>query len=161
MFVKAIKAFFLLGSVLLCFAPMSVGAEVVDEAEIDIRTREISKTLRCAVCQTESIWESNAELARQMRQVVRDRIAEGQSNQEILDYFHSRYGDYILLEPRKTGLNWVIWGGPFLLLGIGAVVLYRTVSRWVAQSPPSTEEIPPLDEESRQRIERELRSQNQ
>ncbi|HET6369974.1 MAG TPA: cytochrome c-type biogenesis protein [Nitrospiria bacterium] len=144
----------------LLLADSSTRAEVVDEQTIDIRTREIAKTLRCTVCQTESIWESGAELAREMRAVIRERVAQGESDDEIRAYFLSRYGDYILLEPRKRGLNWLIWAGPFLLLAGGGIVLLRTINRWVAQTPSlsSSEESAPLDEHSRQRIDKELRS---
>jgi len=134
-------------------------AATVDEQTIDIRTREIAKTLRCTVCQTESIWESGADLARQMREVIRERVAQGQSDEEIRAYFLSRYGDYILLEPRRRGVNWLIWAGPFLLLLLGGMGLLKTLRRWVSETPVSpAEPLPPLDEPSRQRIERELRS---
>ena len=144
-------AFILLGA--LTFAA------TVDEQTIDIRTREIAKTLRCTVCQTESVWESGADLARQMREVIRERVAQGQSDDEIRAYFLSRYGDYILLEPRRRGLNWLLWGGPFLLLLLGGMGLLKTLMRWVSQTPPAPPEpLPPLDGPSRERIERELRS---
>lgn len=134
-------------------------ADTVEEQILDIKTREIAKTLRCAVCQTESVWESNAELARQMRQVIRERLAQGESAEEIRNYFLSRYGDYILLEPRKSGVNWLLWVGPFVLLGIGGVLLYRTLGRWVAQTALiKPEETLPIDALHRQRIDQELHS---
>ncbi|MGH7273370.1 MAG: cytochrome c-type biogenesis protein [Nitrospiria bacterium] len=142
------------------FTPSSFSmAETVDEQLLDIKTREIAKTLRCTVCQSESVWESNAELARQMRQLIRERLSQGQSAEEIRAYFLSRYGDYILLEPRKSGMNWLLWIGPFVLLGIGGVLLYRTLGRWVAQTASvKPEETLPIDDLHRQRIEQELRS---
>ncbi len=146
---------------LLALSALSVAtAATVDEQELDRQTREIAKTLRCAICQTESVWESNAELARQMRQVIRERLAQGQSPDEIRAYFLSRYGDYILLEPRKSGWNWLLWAGPFVLLLIGAVLLYRTLGRWVRQSTSMRTEdaLPPIDDLQRLRIEQELRS---
>ena len=91
-------------------------AKVVDETEIDQKVREIAKTLRCTVCQTENIWESGAPLAHQMREAVRERVVQGQSAEQIRAYFHSRYGDYIMMEPPKQGINWLIWLAPFLLL---------------------------------------------
>jgi cytochrome c-type biogenesis protein CcmH len=143
----------------LLLSPSFSIAETTNEELLDTQTREIAKTLRCAVCQSESVWESNAELARQMRQLIRERLAQGQSSGEIRAYFLSRYGDYILMEPRKTGLNWVLWVGPFILLGIGALLLYRTVSRWVAQtSSIKPEDSSPIDELHRQRIDQELHS---
>lgn len=131
-------------------------AATIDETDVDVKTREIAKTLRCTVCQTENIWESGAPLAQQMRDVVRERVKQGQSAEEIRAYFLSRYGDYILMQPPKRGMNWLIWAGPFALLLIGGVLLYREMSRWVTHRPAvPSEPLPPLDEESRRRLERE------
>lgn len=139
--------------------PLSLSwATSVDEQELDMQVREVAKTLRCAVCQSESVWESNAELARQMRQLIRERLEQGQSPEEIKAYFLSRYGDYILMEPQKSGLNWVLWVGPFVLLGIGGMLLYRTLTRWVTQSASTPEETPVMNDLQRRRIEQELRS---
>src|SRR3990172_7345323 len=93
-----ITAFFL-----LIVLPAIATAETINEQAIDIRTREIAKTLRCTVCQSESIFESQAPLAKQMREVIRERVALGQSDDEIRAYFLSRYGDYILMQPRIRG----------------------------------------------------------
>ncbi|HXC61407.1 MAG TPA: cytochrome c-type biogenesis protein [Nitrospiria bacterium] len=153
------KRFLIIAVLFMIAAPAVAAAGTVDEQTIDIRTREIAKTLRCTVCQSESVFESQAPLAQQMRGVIRERVAQGQSDEEIRAYFLSRYGDYILMEPRRTGMNWLIWAGPFLLLFIGGLFLYRTLARWAAQTasaPP--EDLPPLDDISRQRIDRELRS---
>ena len=142
--------------ILLCFVSLPDGlAKVVDETEIDQQVREIAKTLRCTVCQTENIWESGAPLAHQMREAVRERVMQGQSAEEIRAYFHSRYGDYIMMEPPKQGINWLIWLAPFLLLFGGGALLWREVKGWVTRTPPS-QPLPALDEASRRRIEREL-----
>ena len=143
-------------AVLLCFVFPGAGlAKVVDETEIDQQVREIAKTLRCTVCQTENIWESGAPLAHQMREAVRERVIQGQSAEEIREYFHSRYGDYIMMEPPKQGVNWLIWLAPFLLLLGGGILLWREVKGWVTRTPAS-QPPPALDEASRRRIEREL-----
>lgn len=143
----------------LCAFLSVSAAETRDEDVLQRRIKEVAKTLRCTVCQSESVWESNAELAAQMRGVIRERLLKGESPDEIRAYFLSRYGDYILLEPRKRGLNWLLWGGPFLLLVMGGSLLYRTLRRWVSQTVLSLpEELPPIDERSRQRIEQELLS---
>ena len=132
-------------------------AAIVDETEIDEKVREIAKTLRCTVCQTENIWESGAPLAHQMRDAVRERVIQGQSAEEIRAYFHSRYGDYIMMEPPKHGLNWLVWAGPFVLLLFGGIMLYRELGRWVSGTPAPPPETPaPLDEEARRRIKQEL-----
>ena len=151
------RTFFLtcLSFFILWLSPLQ--ASTIDETEVDIKTREIAKTLRCTVCQTENIWESGAPLAKQMRDVVRERVTQGQSAEEIRAYFLSRYGDYILMEPPKRGVNWLIWGAPFLLLLGGGILLYRELRRWVAHtSNPTTDTPPPLTDEARRRLEREL-----
>ena len=142
--------------IFLCVVSPDAGtAKVVDETEIDQKVREIAKTLRCTVCQTENIWESGAPLAHQMREAIRERVMQGQSAEEIRAYFHSRYGNYIMMEPPKQGINWVIWLAPFLLLFGGGALLWREVKGWVMKTPaPGTP--PTLDETSRRRIEREL-----
>lgn len=144
---------------LLIISPSFLGAITVEEKELELRLREVAKKLRCTVCQNESIWESNAELARQMKGIIRERLEQGQSPQEIENYFLSRYGDYILLKPQKRGLNWLLWAGPFVLLFLGGFLLYRTLGRWVRESQQGrSDAIPPIDESSRKRIDQELRS---
>lgn len=142
---------------LILFTSLST-AQTLNEDQLQQRVREVSKTLRCAVCQSESVWESNAELAIQMRDIVRERLIQGESPDQIRAYFVSRYGDYILLKPRAFGLNLLLWGGPFLLLIIGGTFLFRTLRKWVAETAPaSPEELSPIDEKSRRRIEQEIR----
>ncbi len=132
-------------------------AAVVDETKVDEQVREIAKTLRCTVCQTENIWESGAPLAHQMRDAVRERVIQGQTPDQIRAYFHSRYGDYIMMEPPKHGLNWLVWAGPFLLLLLGGLMLYRELGKWVSGTPAPPPETPePLDEKARRRIKQEL-----
>lgn len=144
-------------AVALALASLSTAvAATVEESELDVRTREVAKTLRCTVCQTENIWESGSPFARQVRENIRERLAQGQSPEEIRSYFLSRYGDYILMQPPTRGVNWLVWVGPFILLLVGGALLYRTLTRWVAATAlPAVE---PLDEEARRRIERALRS---
>ena len=137
----------------------SIFAATVEEEEIELQMRAIAKTLRCTVCQNESIWESQAPLAQQMRDLVRERLIQGETPDEIRAYFQSRYGDYILLAPRKKGLNWLLWAGPFVLLIVGGGVLYRMVSRWVTMGGEKRQEPPPpVDDRLRKRIEEELQS---
>ncbi len=127
------------------------------------KLREVSRTLRCAVCQSETIWESNATLAIQMRDIVMERLIAGESPDEIRAYFVSRYGDYIVFKPRFRGLNLLLWGGPFILLSIGGFMLFRNLRKWTRPSPKADigaddEDLRPIDEKQRKRIEEELRS---
>ncbi len=144
---------------ILLLLPASGLAEEVGETELDVQVREIAKTLRCTVCQTENIWESGAPLAKQMRDAIRERLKLGQTEPEIRAYFLSRYGDYILMEPPKHGVNWLIWVAPFVLLLVGGFFLYKEVTHWVKDRPaPPSQPVTPLDEQARKRLERELDS---
>lgn len=152
------KRFIFIPLFLILFTSLST-AETLNEDQLQERVKQVSKTLRCAVCQSESVWESNAELAIQMRDIIRERLIQGESPDQIRAYFVSRYGDFILLKPRAFGLNLLLWGGPFLLLAIGGTFLFRTLRKWVAETAPaSPEELSPIDEKSRRRIEQEIRA---
>ncbi len=155
------KSFVLILFFLIAFSGVSF-AEPQDDEVLQGRIKEVSKTLRCAVCQSESVWESNATLAIQMRKIVRERLIAGESPEEIRAYFVGRYGDYILLKPRVRGLNRLLWFGPFILLSFGGFFLYKTLRRW-ASKPARTEPVAfsPIDDAHRRRIEEELRSYNE
>ena len=100
--------------------------EILDDPVLETRAREISKGLRCLVCQNESIDESHASLARDLRILVRERLVAGDSDTQVVDFIVERYGEYVLLQPRVTGSNWLLWGaGPLmLLLAGGAGIAY-------------------------------------
>lgn len=100
--------------------------EVLDDPVLEDRARELSKGLRCVVCQNESIDESNADLARELRLVVRERLVAGDSDEQVLDYLVARYGEFVLLKPRTDGWNLILWlSGPALfLLALGVGVVY-------------------------------------
>ncbi|MEO1305706.1 MAG: cytochrome c-type biogenesis protein [Pseudomonadota bacterium] len=88
---------------------------------VDTRTEAISKTLRCVVCQNQSIYDSNAPLAEDMRRLVRKRVEAGDSDDQVRDYLRDRYGDYVLMTP-PFQLNTVfLWIGPLILFGLGAL----------------------------------------
>ncbi|NQU57319.1 MAG: cytochrome c-type biogenesis protein CcmH [Rhodospirillales bacterium] len=103
-------------------------SEILDDPVLEQRAREISKGLRCVVCQNQSIDDSNADLARDMRVLVRERLVAGDSNQQVLDYMVSRYGDFVLLKPPFKLTTYALWFGPLLIVGLGifvVVVFYR------------------------------------
>jgi cytochrome c-type biogenesis protein CcmH len=97
--------------------------EVLDDPVLENRARILSKELRCMVCQNQSIDDSNAELARDLRVLVRDRLVAGDSDEAVLDYVVSRYGEFVLLKPRFTVQTLMLWGGPALILLIGGVTM--------------------------------------
>lgn len=145
---------------LFLFSSMAIAVPLTED-QIQIKVREISKTLRCAVCQSESVWESNAELALQMRAIVRERVIAGESGDEIRAYFISRYGDFIVLKPRVRGINQVIWFGPFILLGVAGFLIYRRIQSWIAERTPiAPSEIAPIDDAGREKIAKALQSYN-
>jgi len=104
-------------------APAVQPDEVLPDPALESRAREVSEGLRCLVCRNENIDESNADLARDMRLLVRERIVEGDSNDEVVDFIVDRYGEYVLLNPTTRGSNLILWlAGPAMFLlaaGIG------------------------------------------
>lgn len=100
--------------------------EVLDDPALEARARELSKGLRCLVCRNESIDDSNAELARDLRLLVRERLVAGDTDTQAIDFIVDRYGEYVLLKPQAGGSNLVLWlAGPvMLLLGGGLALAY-------------------------------------
>lgn len=102
--------------------------EILDDPVLEQRARALSKELRCLVCRNESIDDSHAQLARDLRLLVRERMVAGDSDDAAIDYIVDRYGEFVLLNPRMSGSNLIIWlAGPALLIigGVGAVVFMR------------------------------------
>ena len=122
--------------------------EMLDDPELEARARDISEELRCLVCRNESIDESNADLARDLRLLVRERLVAGDSDEEVVDFITDRYGEFVLLRPTLGGANLILWAsGPVMLLaGLGLVaVVFR--NRRGASAPKALNE----DEERRLR----------
>lgn len=109
-----------------CLLATAVPALDADEMFVDpaqeARARDIGRQLRCLVCQNQSIFDSNAGLAKDLRVVVRERIEAGDSDGEVLDYVRDRFGDYVLLQPRVSAQTWVLWGAPAGFLALGGVI---------------------------------------
>lgn len=152
---RAAAAFIRLTVILLVFGlfPQSStyavepGERLADPA-LEERAREISKGLRCLVCQNQSIDDSDAELARDLRVLVRDRITAGDSDDEVIDYVVSRYGDFVLLKPPFNAGTLLLWLGPavILLMGmIGARAFYRSQRRATEVQPLTAEEAARVD----------------
>ncbi len=107
--------------------------EILDDPALEERARALSAELRCLVCRNESIDESNAELARDLRLLVRERLVVGDSDAEVMDFIVARYGEYVLLSPQKTGSSLILWfAGPVaLLVGAGIGFAYTRGRRKV------------------------------
>ena len=129
-------------------------SEVLDDPVLEQRAREVSKGLRCVVCQNQSIDDSNAELARDMRVLVRERIVAGDTNQQVSDYMVSRYGDFVLLKPPLNTATYVLWFGPVLIVGIGILALFFFYRRR-RDDGVTASEAPPvaLSDEERLRLD--------
>jgi cytochrome c-type biogenesis protein CcmH len=113
--------------------------EMLADPELEARAREISRDIRCPVCQGETIDDSNAPISRDLRLIIRERLVEGDTNEEVIDYIVARYGEFVLFNPRATGSNLILWlAGPILLLGaigIAVVALRRRPEPEAALSP--------------------------
>ena len=118
--------------------------EMLDDPALESRAREISTRVRCLVCQNQSIDDSNADLARDLRRLVRERLRAGDDNQQVLDFLVARYGPFVLLEPPMMPSTWLLWYGPLGLLGLGAagiaVSAVMRARRSVTPEPLSFEE---------------------
>ena len=118
----------------------------------------LAAELRCPVCQNLSVGDSPSEMANQMRELIQEKLKNGESPDQIRAYFVSRYGEWILLSPKREGFNWVAWLLPFGAILGGAGVIGLVVRRASARGQaPREEELPPLDPRYRQRLEAELR----
>ena len=119
-------------------------SEKLDDPQKEERAQELGEEIRCLVCQSESIANSNADLAKDLRVLIREKIQEGQSNQEIKDFLQSRYGDYVLLNPPMKPETYVLWYGPAAITAIGAlgvgVFFWRRNKRPAAAQKLSAEE---------------------
>lgn len=116
--------------------------EILDDPKLERRAREISAELRCMVCQNESIDDSNAELARDLRILVRERLNAGDTDKQVLDFVVARYGEFVLLRPRLSGNTVLLWGFPIviLLVGGGALLFSLRGRKAVEPKPLSGEE---------------------
>jgi cytochrome c-type biogenesis protein CcmH len=128
--------------------------EMMDDPILEQRAREISAELRCLVCQNQSIDDSNASLARDLRILVRERLKAGDSDRQVLDYIVARYGDYVLLRPPFRAETWILWLGPVALLAIvvGLLAVGVRRRRFAAPAPP-----PPLSDVERAKLDIMLR----
>ncbi len=118
------------------------------DAAQEARAQELNKRIRCLVCQNQSIHESNAELARDLRVVVRERVAAGDTDEQAVAYLVTRYGDWVLLKPPFNGRTLLLWIGPALMLvaGMAGIALYLSRNR------PAGRELNPLTAEEKARI---------
>ncbi len=130
--------------------------EVMDDPVLEGRAREISKVLRCLVCQNQSIDDSDADLAKDLRVLVRERLSKGDDDAEVLEFVVSRYGDFVLLKPPFKATTLVLWLGPLAILGFGLVAVALFLRRRVTTGETKTAAMPtpaPLSDDEKRRLE--------
>lgn len=131
---------------------------------LDERVHDVASQIQCPVCNGESVADSPSGLAREMRGVIRQKLAQGESEQQVIQYFEARYGDTILEAPPKSGFTTLIWLPPVLMLAVGGYLVFAVGKEWAATDPAGalaasrTDEDEELDlsEEERRRLRETL-----
>ncbi|PYE88406.1 cytochrome c-type biogenesis protein [Phyllobacterium leguminum] len=120
--------------------------EILPDPALEQRARAISAELRCMVCQNQSIDDSNAELAKDLRIIVRERLKAGDTDAQVLDFVVARYGEFVLLKPRLEAKTILLWGFPLMALLLGGGYLFLSMRR------KSTAQALPLSDEERRKL---------
>ncbi len=124
--------------------------EILDDPALEVRARNLSLGLRCLVCQNQSIDDSDAPLAKDLRVLVRERLKAGDSDDEIIDFVVARYGEFVLLKPRFTSHTWILWlATPLVLISALGMILYGYRRRRA-----SAEGLKPLSANEKRRLKR-------
>ena len=129
--------------------------EMLRDPALEARARNLSRELRCMVCQNQSIDDSDAPLARDLRILVRDRLTAGDNDKQVLDFLTARYGDFVLLKPRLSWETAALWGTPAVLLVLGGLGLIAFLRR----RRPAQAAAPGLTAAEQQRVEDVLRQE--
>ncbi|MGE0660396.1 MAG: cytochrome c-type biogenesis protein [Reyranellaceae bacterium] len=150
---KTLRLLLLLAIVLLPGTAAAVQPdEMLADPALEARARDISRDLRCLVCQNQSIDDSDAPLARDLRLLVRERLVAGDSDAQVYDFVVARYGDFVLLRPPVKPVTWLLWFGPALMLVLGGIA----VVVWFRRRPTATTAAAPLGAEDRACLQRLL-----
>ncbi|MEZ5933707.1 MAG: cytochrome c-type biogenesis protein [Alphaproteobacteria bacterium] len=128
--------------------------EILDDPVLELRARELSKELRCLVCQNQSIDDSDADLAHDLRQLVRERLLAGDSDEEVIAFVTERYGDFVLLRPPIRPSTWGLWYGPPAIFGLAAIAIVFYMRR--RRSDPVQAPAEDLSAEEQTRLDRLL-----
>jgi cytochrome c-type biogenesis protein CcmH len=141
-------------ALLLCGLASPLAAQearpLAEDPVLEAKVMRIAEELRCLVCQNETIAASHADLAVDLRKQIRQKLQQGQSQEQILDFMVQRYGDFVLYRPPVKSSTWLLWGGPFLLLGVALAGLVLNIRR--RRTPASA----PLQGDEAERLRRLL-----
>ena len=129
---------------LVALGAVSVSAQPPATNVDDPRLYEVAAQLRCVVCQNLSVADSPSEMAHQMRLIIRERLAAGESPAQITQYFVDKYGEWILLSPRRSGFNLLVWGVPIAAIAVGLIVFALQLRRWTSRGRASIDAVIPL-----------------
>ena len=136
------RKLFALVVITLCSAVWSLGANAADalptESALDKRVTALSQDLRCLVCQNQTIADSQAPLAIDLKNQIREKIGQGMSNDQIIDYMVQRYGDFVLYRPPVKAATLALWFGPAAILLLGLFMLFRYLARRRREQPADT-----------------------
>lgn len=132
--------------------------EALDDPVLEERARTLSQELRCLVCQNQSIDDSDAPLARDLRLLVRDRLTAGDTDEEVIDFVVARYGEFVLLRPRVHRSTWALWVAPFavVLIGAGAIIFFLRRNK-----PAEKTAAPALSDAEKARLEEIVNSREE
>jgi cytochrome c-type biogenesis protein CcmH len=148
-----------LALLILLYPDLSVRAQYHNEEALQKRAREIYDLIMCPLCAGQTIAQSNNDTSRQMRDLVLKKLRQGETKEEILLYFESRYGERIMAKPNKKGFNLILWLLPFVLVALAAIVIYSLIRRWSARIRVTP--VAHIDEgelsEYEERLEKELK----
>jgi len=128
--------------------------EIMSDSAKELRARDLSRELRCMVCQNQSIDDSEAPLARDLRLLVRERIAAGDSDAQVIDFLVARYGEFVLLKPRLNSHTWLLWLLPPLALAGGGLALWAHGRRRMKSETTRDESLFKLTADEEARLER-------
>jgi cytochrome c-type biogenesis protein CcmH len=141
----------IIAALLLGVAPALAEVQLADP-KLEQRARDLSREIRCVVCQSQSVADSDADIAKEVRAIIREQIGSGKSDQEIRDYLVARYGDFVLFDPPFKASTYALWIGPFAILvfaGIGVAIFFRRRAQ-------SSARVAELNPEERSRVSRLL-----
>ena len=123
----------LLISFLLLLSPLNVFSiepdEILSDSKLEDRARNLSKGIRCLVCQNQSIDDSDSELAKDLRKIIRIKIVEGKKDKEINDFLVEKYGNFILMKPPFYSETFLLWSSPFIIVFIGFIIIFFSLKK--------------------------------
>ncbi len=148
-------------SLIMCLAVSLSGAffqayavepdEILKDPKLEARARKISLELRCLVCKNQSIDDSNASLAKDLRVLVRERLTSGETDGQVMDYIVSKYGEFVLLRPRFNSRTYILWFSPLIFVLLGLFLMWRM---FTAKQPKTLQTVQKLSEEEEQKLKK-------